>query len=186
MILIMNNNIPLNQKNIILIGFMGAGKTTIGQLLAEKLGRDFLDADQEIERKHGMPVTEIFKSMGEPAFRQMEKDYILELCHESREKVVSLGGGSFMQDEIRSACLDNGIVYHLDLTWESWKERFEDLIDTRPILQSRSLEEIEELFNSRKRIYADNHRTVAVDALTPEQIADVMVEQVRASWEQEA
>lgn len=180
-----NIHIPLNQKNIILIGFMGAGKTTIGQLLAEKLGRGFLDADQEIERKHGMPVTEIFKSMGEPAFRQMEKDYIVELCRDSRAQVVSLGGGSFMQDEIRLACLDSGIVYHLDLTWESWKDRFESLIDTRPILQSRSIEEIEQLFNSRKAVYADNHHTVSVDTLTPEQIADHIVEQIQASREEQ-
>ncbi|MEJ8303966.1 shikimate kinase [Saccharibacillus sacchari] len=183
--IIKNIDIPLNQKNIILIGFMGAGKTTIGQLLAEKLGRRFLDADQEIERLHGMPVTEIFKSLGEPAFRQMEKDYIVELCQQSREQVVSLGGGSFMQDEIRSACLHSGIVYHLDLTWESWKERFAELIDTRPILQSRSIEEIEELFNSRKIIYADNHHTVNVDTLTPEQIADHMVRHLRTQWENE-
>ncbi|WP_166276519.1 shikimate kinase [Saccharibacillus alkalitolerans] len=177
--------VPLNQKNIILIGFMGAGKTTIGQLLAEKLGREFLDADQEIERRHGMPVTEIFKSMGEPVFRQMEKEYLVELCRTSREKVVSLGGGSFMQDEIRNACLDSGIVYHLDLDWESWLKRFEALIDTRPILQSKSLEEVRALFDSRKLIYADNHYTVAVDQLSPEEIAENMARQIREGRERE-
>ncbi len=176
--------VPLNQKNVILIGFMGAGKTTVGQLLAQKLGREFLDADQEIERIHGMPVTEIFKSMGEPAFRQMEKEYLVELCRTSREKIVSLGGGSFMQKEIREACLGSGIVYHLDLDWESWLERFESLIDTRPILQSKSLEEVQELFNSRKQIYADNHHRFAVDKLSPEEIAEEMVRRIRASWEQ--
>lgn len=175
--------IPFHEKNVILIGFMGAGKTTVGQLLAQKLGREFLDADQEIEVRHGMPVTEIFKSMGEPAFRQMEKEYLTELCRASRKKVVSLGGGSFMQEEIRQSCLSSGIVYHLDLSWNSWLKRFEHLIDTRPILQSRSLAEIEELFNSRKLVYADNHHSVAVDALTPEQIAENMAQQIRTGWQ---
>ncbi|OWR29884.1 shikimate kinase [Saccharibacillus sp. O23] len=178
------SQVPLNQKNVILIGFMGAGKTTVGQLLAQKLGREFLDADLEIERLHGMPVTEIFKTMGEPAFRQMEKEYLVELCRTSREKIVSLGGGSFMQQEIREACLGSGIVYHLDLDWESWLERFESLIDTRPILQSKSLQEVQELFNSRKQVYADNHHTFAVDKLSPEEIAEEMVRRIRASWEQ--
>ncbi|OWA33457.1 shikimate kinase [Saccharibacillus sp. O16] len=177
--------VPLNQKNVILIGFMGAGKTTIGQLLAQKLEREFLDADQEIERIHGMPVTEIFKSMGEPAFRQMEKEYLVELCRTSREKIVSLGGGSFMQEEIRSACLSSGIVYHLDLAWESWLERFESLIDTRPILQSKSLEEVQDLFNNRKQVYADNHHRFAVDQLSPEKIAEAMAAQIRAGWSQD-
>ncbi|GGO08223.1 shikimate kinase [Saccharibacillus kuerlensis] len=181
----MNTEIPLSEKNIILIGFMGAGKTTIGQLLANKLDRPFLDADQEIEQKYGMPVTEIFKCMGEPAFRQIEKDYLTKLCHNSRSKVVSLGGGSFMQDEIRQACLSSGIVYHLDLQWEEWLKRFEALIGTRPLLQSKSLEEIEELFNSRKIVYADNHYTIAVDAQNPEQIAEAMAQQIRVSWQQE-
>ncbi|MCQ4088373.1 shikimate kinase [Saccharibacillus sp. JS10] len=176
-----NTNIPLNPKNIILIGFMGAGKTTIGKLLAQKLERDFLDVDHEIERQHGMPVTEIFKTMGEPAFRKLEKEYVVQLCQHSNGKVVSLGGGSFMQDEIREACLNSGIVYHLDLTWESWEKRCASLVDTRPILQSRSMEEIEELFYTRRKIYADNHHQINVDTLTPEQIVEVMIQQIQAN-----
>ncbi len=181
----LSSKIPVREKNIILIGFMGAGKTTIGQLLAEKLGREFLDADHEIEELHGMPVTEIFKTMGEPAFRQMEKEYLTKLCRSEREKVVSLGGGSFMQEAIREACLSSGIVYHLDLSWDSWLDRFEALIDTRPILQSKSLAEVEEMFASRKLVYADNHHTIAVDAQTPEQIAEAMAQQIKAGWTRE-
>lgn len=177
-----SSGIPFRQKNIILIGFMGAGKTTIGQRLAEKLGREFLDADHEIEALHGMPVTEIFRTMGEPAFRQMEKEYLTTLCRSEREKVVSLGGGSFMQEEIRESCLASGIVYHLDLSWEAWLGRFEALIDTRPILQSKSLAEVEEMFASRKLVYADNHHTINVDAQTPEQIAEEMAQQIQANW----
>ena len=90
-----------------------------------------------------------------------------------------------MQEAIREACLSSGIVYHLDLSWDSWLDRFEALIDTRPILQSKSLPEVEEMFNSRKLVYAENHHTVSVDTQTPEQIAEAIAQQIQAGWTHE-
>ncbi|WP_123041774.1 shikimate kinase [Cohnella candidum] len=165
----------MEAKNIVLTGFMGCGKTTVGQLLAKRLNREFLDADLEIERRQGMPVTEIFKTQGEPAFRQMEKDLILDLCRHSRGKIISLGGGAFMQEEIRNACLASSDVFFLDLGWESWVTRHHLLMETRPILQSRSIDETRRLFESRHPVYALSHHTIRTDDTSPEEIAEQII-----------
>lgn len=179
----MSKAIPLKEKNIVLIGFMGVGKTTIGQLLAHKLYRDFIDVDQQIEQEHGMPTTEIFKTLGEQQFRQMEKDHISNLCINTRLKVISLGGGAFLQEEIKKICLDTSIVFFLDLTWESWKDRLHMIVDTRPNLQNKSLEEIEALFYSRQHIYSLNHSKVKTDQLDPEEVADYIIQTLKLGWE---
>jgi shikimate kinase len=162
---------------------MGVGKTTIGQLIANKLYRDFIDVDHEIEKQHNMPVTEIFKTMGEKNFRQMEKDYIVDLCYNSRLKIVSLGGGAFMQEEIRASCLSTSIVFFLDLSWSSWKDRLHLIVDSRPVLQNKSLEDIESLFNARQHVYEINNSTVSTDDSDPQEVADYIIRTLKLGWE---
>src|SRR5690625_3869103 len=96
----------IREKSLVFIGFMGVGKTTVAQRVAKKLYRDFIDIDQEIEKEFGMPTTDIFKEIGEAAFRAKEKEYVLHYCQQPL-KVISLGGGAFMQEDIRNACLDH-------------------------------------------------------------------------------
>lgn len=162
---------------------MGVGKTTIGHLLAKKLYRDFIDVDYEIEQQYKMPITQIFKSFGETKFRQMEKEYISNLCTNSRLKIISLGGGAFMQEEIRNICLSTSIVFFLDLTWETWKDRLQLIVDSRPVLQNKSLEEIENLFYTRQNLYALNHSSVNTDHLDPEEAADYIINTLKLGWE---
>lgn len=178
-----NNEVPLREKNIVLIGFMGVGKTSVGHHLADKLYRDFIDVDQEIENRHGMPVTQIFKKLGEKQFRQMEKEFILDLCQNTRLKIVSLGGGAFLQEEIKQACLSTSIVFFLELGWESWKERLHLIVDSRPVLQNKSLEEIESLFYSRQSIYSLNNSIVNTDNLDAEEAADYIIETLKFGWD---
>ncbi|RUS45710.1 shikimate kinase [Cohnella sp. AR92] len=155
---------------------MGVGKTTVGLELAKKLNRDFVDADQAIEERYRMPVREIFSQFGEAKFREMERDFITGLCVNTSKKIVSLGGGAFMQEEIREACLATSNVFFLDISWELWKNRYHLLMENRPLLQSKSLEEVEELFNLRKSTYSINHAAVLTDELNPEQVADRILE----------
>lgn len=176
------NHISLRQKSIVLIGFMGVGKTTIGKAIAKKLYRDFIDSDQEIEKKYNMPTTEIFKKHGEKKFREMEKDMILNLC-DQKLKVISLGGGAFLQDEIREACLSKCIVFFLDLSWESWKERISLLIDSRPVLQGKNSDEIKELFDNRQPLYEEHHSRVSTDNYEVEEVADYIVESLKIAWD---
>jgi len=166
-------------KIIMLTGFMGSGKTTVGRLLADRLNRTFLDADQEIERQHGMPITEIFQSMGEAKFRQMERDYLLGLCRGEHQAIVSLGGGAFMQEAIRGACLDAAFVVFLDIGWDAWHERHHLLKDTRPLLQTKSMEEIRSLFEARRIVYKLSHFTVATDGLTPSEVTELVLREIR-------
>ncbi|WP_102345089.1 shikimate kinase [Bacillus sp. Marseille-P3661] len=177
-----NREVSLREKSIVFIGFMGAGKTTIGKVVAKKLYRDLIDIDEVIENEYNMPTTEIFKQIGEKAFREKEKELIISL---SKKKlgIISVGGGAFLQEEIRHACLQNCIVFFLDLSWESWKDRISLIIDSRPVLQGRSLDDILELFNKRQEIYSLHHSKVSMDNLEVEEIADYIVDSLKLAWE---
>jgi shikimate kinase len=172
----------LREKSIVFIGFMGAGKTTIGKLVAKKLYRDFIDIDEEIEKAYKMPVSQIFAEIGEKAFREREKDVITKIC-QKKLQVISVGGGAFLQEEIRNVCLSSSIVIFLDISWETWKNRLSLIIDSRPVLQGKSMEEIEELFYKRKEIYSNYHSLVKIDNQNPEEIADYIVHSLKVSWE---
>ena len=169
-------------QSIVFIGFMGVGKTTIGQKVARKLYRDFIDIDQEIEKEFNMPTTEIFKKFGEKAFREKEKG-VIESLSQQQLKIISVGGGAFLQEDIRNICLSNCIVFYLDLSWEYWKERIGLLIDSRPVLQSRSLEEIEELFHTRQEIYSYHHSKVNTNDLNVDEVADFIVDSLKVAWD---
>ncbi|GAA1387700.1 shikimate kinase [Peribacillus frigoritolerans] len=177
-----NKNTSLRMQSIVFIGFMGVGKTTIGQKVARKLYRDFIDIDQEIEKEFNMPTTEIFKKFGEKAFREKEKS-VIESLSQQQLKIISVGGGAFLQEDIRNICLTNCIVFYLDLSWEYWKERIGLLIDSRPVLQSRSLEEIEELFYTRQEIYSYHHSKVNTNDLDVDEVADFIVDSLKVAWD---
>jgi shikimate kinase len=153
---------------------MGVGKTTIGKLLAQKLNRKFIDIDEEIEREFDMPVSKIFKNIGEKAFREREKELITSLT-EKQLKIISVGGGAFLQQEIRQLCLASSIVIFIDLSYEGWKDRIDLIIVSRPVLHGKSIEEMEKLFYNRQEIYANHHLKIASDNKDPEGIADEIV-----------
>lgn len=154
-----------NNTSIILIGFMGSGKTTIGQELANLMNREFIDLDKEIERKYNLKTTEIFEKYGEAVFRQEEKRMVIHFA-EQKNKVISLGGGAFLQNEVRDACLENGIVIYLEIGWEAWLQRLDELTSDRPLLQGKSIVEIKQLFDSRQEIYERNHIRIKTDHQT--------------------
>lgn len=172
----------IREKSLVFIGFMGVGKTTVAQRIAKKLYRDFIDIDQEIEKEFGMPTTDIFKEIGEAAFRAKEKEYVLHYCKQPL-KVISLGGGAFMQEDIRNACLDHSIVFYLDISWDSWKERLHMLVDSRPVLQNKSIEDIETLFNERRTLYEDHNSKLVTDNFNEEEVADYIIDSVKLAWD---
>jgi shikimate kinase len=163
------------QKSIVFTGFMGAGKTTIGKMIATALGRDFIDTDEEIETKYKLPASDIFKLFGEQTFREEEKKLVTSLCKEEMH-VISLGGGAFLQEDLREVCMKNCIVIYLDITWEQWKERIPLILDTRPVLQGKSETEMKELFYKRKSIYSQHHFKINTGNQNPEGIAKSILE----------
>lgn len=175
------------EQNIVLVGFMGAGKTTIGKQVAKKLHRDFVDIDWELEKIHNMSIPQIFARKGEKYFREQERKLIVDLCTNMRMKVISLGGGAYLQEEVRRVSLKNCMVFFLDISWEYWKEeRLPLILDSRPVLKDKTMEEIKQLFLQRKDVYALNHSSIAIrDRRDEEQAADQIVESVQLAWEME-
>ena len=164
-------------KSIVFIGFMGAGKTTIGKKVATKLNREFIDIDERIEKEYNMPVSQIFTEFGETEFRDREKSLIASLA-EQRQKVISVGGGAFLQQEIKETCLTSCIVIFLEISLESWKDRLELIIDSRPVLKGKSIEEMEELFYKRQAIYRNHHLKISTDCKSAEEVADQIVKEL--------
>lgn len=161
---------------------MGVGKTTIGKLVAEKLSRDFIDIDEEIEKEYGMPVSQIFKTIGEKAFREKEKRLITSFCERKRQ-VISVGGGAFLQQEIRKVCLCSCIVFLLDISWEEWKDRMSLIIDSRPFLQGKSVEEMQKLYDKRQEIYSTHHYKVKTDNRAIAEITSDIMASLKLTWE---
>lgn len=143
-----------DNKNIIFTGFMGTGKTTVGKMLAEKLGRQFIDTDELIEERQGMSIPEIFDQLGEPAFREMEANIAKELG--LKEGLVISTGGRLMLDPANVAALSvNGRVFCLVATPQEILSRIEgDSDHHRPLLDVPNPgEQIVELLQERKKGY---------------------------------
>lgn len=170
----------LHKQNIVLIGFMGVGKTTVGYDLAKKLNYTPIDIDTEIEKKYQMPTTDIFNQFGETTFREEEKTLTLQWTNAER-KVLSLGGGAFLQHDLKQACLDRAIVIYLDMSWVCWTQRLSQLIPTRPLLQGKSLEDIKALYEERMAYYESHHYKINVDGLTVDEVSERIVNTFKTS-----
>ena len=113
-------------RPIVLVGLMGAGKTTVGRRLAQRLGLPFVDADEEIEAAAGMSISEIFEMFGEPYFRDGERRVIARLIDGS-PKVIATGGGAFMNDKTRALILDKATAVWLEADINTLVDRAERL-----------------------------------------------------------
>ena len=141
------------KDNIILIGFMGCGKSTVGIRLSYALRRTIIDTDKLIEKEQGMTISQIFADRGEAAFRQMETDCIRKLINEAEGQIISTGGGLPMKEENHRLLKELGRVYYLKVTKETVYERLKD-DTTRPLLQGDNPQgKIEELLNKRAPLY---------------------------------
>ena len=139
-------------KNLILIGMMASGKSTIGRLLAKKLNIKFFDTDFIIEKKTKMKIVEIFRKKGEPYFRNLEKKITLNLLNKNN-CVISLGGGAFIEPVIREVVLKTSISFWLDLNIKNLSKRFKTL-KKRPLVDENNLEEsLNNIYEKRKELY---------------------------------
>ena len=139
-------------KNLYLIGFMGAGKSTIAKVLAKKCPAKRIEMDQLIEAQQGMAITDIFAAHGENYFRDLETE-LLRSFSESTGYVVSCGGGSVLRDENAALMKENGCIVFLRATPETIYERVKDSTN-RPILNGNmNVEYIRELMEKRRPRY---------------------------------
>ncbi|WP_374405846.1 shikimate kinase [Pelagerythrobacter sp.] len=140
-------------RPVVLVGLMGAGKSTVGRKLATLLGKDFTDADDAIEQAAQMSVAEIFDRFGEGYFRDGERRVIARLMEENRG-VIATGGGAFVSDETRKLILDRGIAVWIDCKVETLVERTARR-NSRPLLQGGDPHEIlSRLSREREPFYA--------------------------------
>ena len=158
-------------KNIFLVGFMGAGKSTVGRILAEKLGYGFCDADKYIEEQAGTTITQIFADHGEDHFRDMESEST-ETLAAGDNQVIATGGGVVQRDRNWDAMKAGGTTIYLRATVESVWERIKD-DDTRPLLQvDNPVDTARELLTKRTPMYEKADIIIDTDNLSPEQVAD--------------
>jgi len=141
-------------RNIILVGPMGAGKTTIGKQLAQQLGRDFYDSDREIEEHTGANIPLIFELEGEEGFRKREKNILIELT-QKQGIVLATGGGAVLEPDNRAQLANNGFVIYLSaplaqLFNRTSKDR------NRPLLQTENpRKKLEEIIATRDPLYRE-------------------------------
>ena len=138
--------------NIILVGPMGAGKTTIGRQLAKKLSKEFYDSDHEIEKHTGADISLIFELEGEEGFRKRESQLLKEIVS-NKNIVLSTGGGAVLNPENRKLLSDNGIIIYLKSTAEKLYRRIAD-DKRRPLIQTDDrLNKIKKILEEREPLY---------------------------------
>ncbi|HEU4578553.1 MAG TPA: 3-dehydroquinate synthase [Polyangiaceae bacterium] len=165
------------QRPLLLNGFMASGKSTLGRLVAQRAGRTFIDLDERIESRAGMPVPEIFARQGERAFRQWEAEALEEVLSSGRPDVVALGGGALLARSRRLKALEHALVVTLAADVEEISRRVAAQPEQRPLLQGGSaVEQIEQLLEQRGPAYAECHARLDTTARSPEELAGRLLE----------
>jgi shikimate kinase len=173
----------LGKRNLVLVGLMGAGKSAVGKLVAQFLGIPFVDSDHEIERVSRMTIPELFESYGEPEFRKLEQRVIKRLLR-TGPRVLSTGGGAFMNEETRAAIKENGLSLWLDADLETLWERVIKR-DNRPLLKTENPKKtLEDLMNARYPTYALAHLQVKSRDVKKDQVAEEVIAAVASTLEQ--
>lgn len=166
-------------KSIALIGLMGSGKTTIGGLLAQKLGLIFVDIDEKIEQKEKTSITEIFETKGEEYFRQVESELLQDYA-KLQGLVISTGGGAVQKEKNLQTLKSNCTIIYLKA---SPKELFNRIKDdtTRPLLKTPNpLSTLDELLQKREKNYLMADIIIDTEAKTTEQILDEIIKNVKS------
>ncbi len=157
--------------NIFLTGFMGAGKSTVGQLLADRLNIPFIDLDVMIVQRENRPIAEIFATDGEGYFRDCET-LVLNALRQQGTVVCATGGGIVERDENRRKMKDIGRIIYLKTEWPTLKNRLQQSIDRPLINPEKSWTDVKTLWVERKVFYEDADIIVETDGLTPLEVSD--------------
>ena len=161
-------------RRIVLTGFMGSGKSTVGPLIADRLGWQFIDVDQVIEAEAGIAIADIFARHGESAFRDREHATIARLAN-SEAVVLALGGGAIEREDTRELLLNGPgtLLVHLEVELETTLARCGGTESTRPVLADHA--NLASRYQRRLPLYRMAHVSVRSDTLTPEQVAEAVL-----------
>ena len=163
-----------SNKNLVFLGMMGSGKTTLGKIVSRRLNKKFIDIDHEIEIKEGMKISDLFKEKGESFFRKLEERISLQNLKKNN-CIISLGGGAFMNKKIQKEVLKS----HISI-WLKWDNK--NLIDRiknsqkRPIAIQLDEDDLNKLIDKRSKIYAKAKYQIKCDKLSKSEITRKIIE----------
>ena len=163
-----------SKENIVFLGMMGSGKSSIGSIVAEKLKKDFIDIDQEIEKKIGMKISKIFENKGEKYFREVEETVTLKLLKKNKT-LISLGGGAFLNNKIKKEVLENHISFWLDWDVKTLVNRIKNS-QKRPIAFKSTKNDLLDLIEKRSVVYSKAMYKISCENLTKNEIAKKIIE----------
>jgi len=161
------------KKNLVFLGMMGSGKSSIGYLISKKLNLTFIDIDNLIEKERGVTISEIFKTKGEHYFRNLEEKVTLKAL-KGFNKIISLGGGGFINDKIRKEVL----MYHFSF-WLNWEESvlLKRIMGSkkRPLAYQATDQNIKRLIKERAKIYSKAKFKINCNNLTKAEIVKKVI-----------
>jgi len=162
------------KKNLVLLGMMAVGKTTLGKIVAKKQELKFIDIDTSIEKKNSMTIKEIFKKKGEKFFRMEEEKEVLKSLQKNN-CVIALGGGAFMNKTLRDNILKNTISIWLNADIKTLNKRVK-WNQKRPLLKEKNNQKkLTELYAERKDIYKLANHKIACDKLSKQNIVSKII-----------
>jgi shikimate kinase len=165
-------------KNIVLTGFMGAGKSAVGEKLAERLGMQVIDTDDIVEQESGTKISNIFSEFGEDHFRELEK-MVVEAVSTFDNSVIITGGGVVLNKENIENLRNGGIIVYLHATAEVIYKRIKSETH-RPLLQvDEPMDKIKELLEYRAPFYANNDIEVDTSNLTVDEVVEEIIKAVK-------
>lgn len=168
-------------RNVILIGFMGTGKTSTGKMLAQRLGCAFIDMDVKIEEEAGMSIPEIFAKFGEEHFRKLEHELALKLSAR-RNAVISTGGGTVKNPANVEALKKSGVMVCLKANVDTVLERTQNR-GTRPVLDKEDKgdrrQAVEKLLAERAELYKQADFAVDTSELSPLQVVEIIAKTLK-------
>jgi shikimate kinase len=167
----------MRRDNVVLVGFMGAGKSVCGRLLARRLGRCFVETDDMIVAREGRSIPEIFRDAGEERFRQLETETLDALTLKSGD-VIATGGGLPCREGRMERLRELGTVVWLDGDVHELLERARR-VGNRPMLDGRSGDEIEELYRARRPYYGRAHLTIDTTGRSADKVVSLVLAALR-------
>ena len=166
------------KKNIVLLGMMGSGKSTIGGLLAKKLNSVLIDIDKKIENMQNLKISEIFETKGEAYFRELEFNVTIQSLDDDGINIISLGGGAFMNKELRKVLKQKSSTFWLHWNADTLIKRIKNN-DKRPIIKGLDDAEIKKLINERNKIYYFSDFKIICESLKKTEIVDKIIKKCK-------
>ena len=165
------------KKNIVLLGMMGSGKSTIGSLIAKKLNVVLIDIDKKIEKMQDQSISQIFEQKGEAYFRELEFNVTVQSLNDSN-KIISIGGGAFLNKELRRIINQKSSTFWLHWNADTLINRIKNN-DKRPVVKDMSYSDIKKLISERNKIYSFSKYKITCENLKKSEIVNKILQKCK-------